>query len=102
MSGSTQRVGQADTVLLLQAERRDGRVASTKVTFTKLREEPDDYPLPVEYVVKADGVVAVDASRLGTSGPWRSASSRGSRWGRRRRAACERPLRAVTRISTTR
>jgi hypothetical protein len=63
VSGSTQRVGQADTVLLLQAERRDGRVASTKVTFAKLREEPDDYPLPVEYVVKADGVVAVDASQ---------------------------------------
>lgn len=60
VSGSTQRTGQADSVLLVKAERRDGRVISSKVTFAKLREEPDEYPMPVEYTVTADRVVEVD------------------------------------------
>lgn len=61
VGGSTQRTGQADTVLLVTAERRDGKVTSSKVTFAKLREEPDDYPMPAEYTVTKDGIVGVDA-----------------------------------------
>lgn len=57
VSGSTQRVGQADTVLLMKAERRDGQVIASKVKFAKLREEPDDYPAVVDFVMK-DGKVA--------------------------------------------
>lgn len=51
VSGSAQRTGQADTVLLLKGERVDGRTVSTKVTFAKLREDPDDYPLPVTFSI---------------------------------------------------
>jgi energy-coupling factor transporter ATP-binding protein EcfA2 len=42
VSGSAQRVGQADTVLLAEATRDGGRVLSTRVTFSKLREDPGD------------------------------------------------------------
>ena len=63
VSGSTQRVGQADTVLMLEAEKRDGRVTSTKATFSKLREEPDEFPLPVSYTVTKDAVVMIEASK---------------------------------------
>jgi hypothetical protein len=69
VSGSTQRVGQADSVLMVQAERRDGRVVSSKVTFAKLREEPDEYPMPVEYTVTADKVVTADASAASDERP---------------------------------
>lgn len=51
VSGSAQRTGQADSVLLLKAERVDGKVISTKVTFAKLREDPDDYPEPVDFAI---------------------------------------------------
>jgi hypothetical protein len=61
VSGSTQRTGQADTVLIAKAERRDGRVTSTKVIFAKLREEPDDYPAPVEFTVTKDSIIMADA-----------------------------------------
>ena len=57
VSGSAQRTGQADTVLIVKAERRDGKVTSSKVTFQKLREEPDDYPGPVEFIVTKDAIV---------------------------------------------
>lgn len=58
VSGSVQRTGQADSVLLLKAERADGRVVSTRVTFAKLREDPDEYPEPVEFTIAKgpDGV----------------------------------------------
>lgn len=57
VSGSAQRVGQSDSVLLVKAERADGRVVSSKVTFAKLREDPDEYPAPVEFTIGkgADG-----------------------------------------------
>lgn len=61
VSGSMQRVGQADTVLMVVAERTDGRVTASKVTFAKLREDPEEWPAPVTYVVKKDAVVTVDA-----------------------------------------
>jgi hypothetical protein len=51
VSGSTQRTGQADTVLLVKGERVDGRVVSSTVTFAKLREEPDDYPAPTAFAI---------------------------------------------------
>jgi len=62
VSGSTQRTGQADTVLLVQPERSDGRVVSSKVTFAKLREEPDEFPAPVTYAVTPKGIVGVEAA----------------------------------------
>lgn len=52
VSGSVQRVGQADTVMLVKGEKVDGQTVSSKVTFLKLREDPDDYPKPVEFSIK--------------------------------------------------
>ena len=54
VAGSAQRTGQADSVLLLKGEKVDGRTVSTKVTFAKLREEPDEYPLPVTFSIGSD------------------------------------------------
>jgi AAA domain len=62
--GSTQRTGQADTVLLVRAERRDGRVVSSKVTFAKLREDPDDYPTPVDFVIRGSELVGVTTPQV--------------------------------------
>jgi hypothetical protein len=45
VSGSAQRAAQGDSVLFVRAERApDGRVLSSRVTFPKLREEPDEFP----------------------------------------------------------
>jgi hypothetical protein len=44
-----QRVGQADTVLLIKTEKLDGRTVSTRVTFSRLREDPDHFPQPVSF-----------------------------------------------------
>lgn len=57
VSGSAQRTGQADTVLMMKAERVDGRTVSSKVTFAKLREEPDEYPSPVTFSVTNGSIV---------------------------------------------
>jgi hypothetical protein len=54
VSGSTQRVGQADTVLLVKGNRVDGRVASSRVTFAKLREDPDEYPATIDFSIGRD------------------------------------------------
>lgn len=58
VAGSAQRTGQADTVLLLRGERVQGRTVASTVTFAKLREDPDEYPLPVTFQIapNADGV----------------------------------------------
>lgn len=56
VSGSTQRTGQVDTVLMVKGERVEGRTVASKVTFAKLREEPDDYPSPVTFSI-VDGRV---------------------------------------------
>jgi hypothetical protein len=61
VSGSAQRTGQADTVLFVNAERRDGQVTSSKVTFQKLREEPVVYPGPVEFTVTGESVAIAGA-----------------------------------------
>lgn len=52
VGGSIQRVAQADTLLMVEADRADGRVVATKVTFAKLREDPDEYPAPVTYAIE--------------------------------------------------
>lgn len=52
VSGSTQRTGQADSVLLVKGTRIDGRVVSSRVTFAKLREDPDDFPLAVDFAIE--------------------------------------------------
>jgi hypothetical protein len=54
VSGSVQRVGQADTVLLVKGEKVDGQTVSSRVTFAKLREDPDEYPKPVEFSIVKD------------------------------------------------
>ena len=54
VSGSTQRSGQADSVLMVNGEKVDGRVVSSTVTFAKLREDPDEYPVPATFVFVAD------------------------------------------------
>jgi hypothetical protein len=74
VSGSAQRVGQADSVLILQAERIEGRVVRSTVTFAKLREDPDEWPEPAEIVIE------------------RAAGSRTLRSGARQADFDERPL----------
>ncbi len=54
VSGSVQRVGQADTVLMVRGEKVDGQTVSSRVTFEKLREDPDEYPKPVEFSIVKD------------------------------------------------
>lgn len=57
VSGSTQRAGQADVVLLMGASREGSKVKSVTCAFGKVRErDPEDWPDPVEYVVKRDGI----------------------------------------------
>jgi hypothetical protein len=56
VAGSAQRTGQADSVLMLAGDKVEGRTVSTKVTFAKLREEPDEYPLPVTFAIAGDEV----------------------------------------------
>jgi hypothetical protein len=72
VSGSTQRTGQADTVLMVKAERADGRVIGTTIVFAKLREDPDDYPRPIVFrLVDVDGkpsVVTEEATGGGEKG----------------------------------
>lgn len=62
VSGSAQRTGQADTVLMVKGERMDGRTVASKVTFAKLREEPDEYPLPITFSIN-DGQVVTSEQR---------------------------------------
>jgi len=58
VSGSTQRVGQADTVMLAEATREGSRVVSTKVTVPKLREDPGDrWPLPHSFAIREGRLV---------------------------------------------
>lgn len=61
VSGSVQRVGQSDTVLIVRGEKVEGQTVSTTVKFEKLREDPDDYPKPVTYsIVKGpDGIPCI-------------------------------------------
>ncbi|CAN5519172.1 hypothetical protein BH09MYX1_BH09MYX1_00910 [soil metagenome] len=62
VSGSTQRMGQADTVILTKAQRVDGRVVSCRVTFAKLREEPEEYPASVDFAVTKTGIVCASGA----------------------------------------
>lgn len=55
VSGSVQRVGQADTVLLIKGEKLNGRVVSSTCTFSKLREEVDEHPMPVTWSLVREG-----------------------------------------------
>lgn len=51
VSGSTQRTGQSDTVILVEGTKVDGETVSSKVSFPKLREPPDLYPKPVTFSI---------------------------------------------------
>jgi hypothetical protein len=57
VSGSAQRTGQADTVLMIAGEKVGGQTVSTTVTFPKLREDPDEYPLPVTFAITGGTIV---------------------------------------------
>jgi hypothetical protein len=62
VSGSTQRVGQADSVLLAEATREGGRVLSTRVTAVKLREDPGErWPAPQSFSI-AEGVLTQESA----------------------------------------
>lgn len=72
VSGSAQRTGQADTVLLLDADRGDGgRVLSSRVVFAKLREDPpdDNWPAPVSFSVTVKAGYQCDVSAAQDSVP---------------------------------
>jgi hypothetical protein len=62
VSGSTQRTGQVDTAILLDATRADGgKVLQSRAIFAKLREDPDDdWPSPVTFSVSKgpDGAIS--------------------------------------------
>jgi hypothetical protein len=62
VAGSVQRTGQADSVLMLEGQKVDGRTVSTKVVFVKLREEPDDYPLPVTFSIDGNTLRTLDVT----------------------------------------
>ena len=55
VSGSTQRAAQADTVILVRAERVDGRVASARATFIKIREDDGEWPEPCDFEIVREG-----------------------------------------------
>jgi|SRR5580692_2850419 hypothetical protein len=60
VAGSAQRTGQADSVLMLEGEKIDGRTVSTKVVFAKLREEPEEFPLPVTFAIDGSTLTILD------------------------------------------
>jgi hypothetical protein len=64
VAGSAQRVGQADSVLLVKGKKEAGRTVSSTVTFAKLREDPEEYPEPVTWAI----VRRQDGSRALTLG----------------------------------
>ena len=56
IAGSHQRAAAADVVLLVTADKENGRVLSSKVVFAKLRDGEGDHPEPVSFsVTKIDG-----------------------------------------------
>jgi hypothetical protein len=72
VSGSAQRVAQVDSLLLVEGEKIGGQTVSSKVTFWKLREDPDVYPQPVTFAIRkgpagesvhVDGVVTTEDKR---------------------------------------
>jgi hypothetical protein len=67
VSGSAQRTGQSDSVLLFKAKRVGGRVVESKVTFGKVRTDQDaeDYPRPVTFRIEKDGITIVDDETFG-------------------------------------
>ncbi len=55
VSGSAQRTGQSDTVMIVEGKKAEsGQTTSSKVTFPKLREPPDNYPQPLTFSVLMD------------------------------------------------
>jgi AAA domain-containing protein len=49
VSGSAQRGGGADVILMVTAEREDGKVLSSKVVFIKLRDGVGEHPEPITF-----------------------------------------------------
>jgi hypothetical protein len=70
VSGSTQRAGQADVVLLMGANRTGERVTSVIVVFGKVREkDAEDWPEPVEYTVTKRGLVIAERDDPSSDSP---------------------------------
>ncbi len=69
VSGSAQRVGQADSVIMIQPNRdaKTGRVTASTLTLMKAREEPDSHPDAVTIEI-ANGKVAWTAGKRAVSG----------------------------------
>lgn len=56
VSGSGQRGAAADTILMVSAERDDGRVTSSRCVFVKLRDGIGEHPAPISFsVAREDG-----------------------------------------------
>jgi hypothetical protein len=52
VSGSTQRTGQPDGVLIITPKREDGQVVASRVKFEKLRDTPTNYPAAATLIVQ--------------------------------------------------
>jgi hypothetical protein len=70
VAGSVQRVAQADTVLLVNADRdENGKVQSTTVKLVKAREEPDDYPEASKHAILDGRIEWSSGGSKGGTGP---------------------------------
>jgi hypothetical protein len=64
VSGSNQRAGQPDVVILMGANRTAGRVTSVTAVFGKVREkDPEDWPRPVNYTVNKTNVTMAGSDK---------------------------------------
>ena len=54
VSGSAQRGGAADVILMVNAQKEGGRVLSSRVTFAKLRDSVGEHPEPVTFSIGRD------------------------------------------------
>jgi hypothetical protein len=77
VSGSTQRVGQADSVLIADASREGGRVLSTRLTAVKLREDPGErWPAPHTFAIQGGKLVQERAKPVKAPEPKQTAPAR--------------------------
>lgn len=68
VSGSMQRVGQADSVIMVRGEKdADGKITHSTIKFLKAREEPDDYPELATLTI-AGGRVSMGSKATGPKG----------------------------------
>lgn len=71
VSGSAQRVGQSDAVIMVSANREDGassKVTSSTIKLVKAREDPEDYPPDMLLTLGKDRVSAEPETSSGRKG----------------------------------